>query len=251
MNPDPRALYPISWICESATVTEYLREQISEAHPEEFMIVDFASGENDNIPTFIHRVLPDFIPDIDFSARKMITYSTDLHGLRLDSLYGIIQGQNLENRARALHAHLENMVTEASYRSDQVEYLNENRREQTFLDKRIMNERRIGEDAFDFGFLNNDVIGYLFEYYKADTDALTSLEAVHKTMRPGSLLLVTQPCSLYPVDNLKALSHVGFIFVEGIDVELKTREVSLIREDAELDTLSRMGHYTFLVLKKA
>jgi hypothetical protein len=143
------------------------------------------------------------------------------------------------------------MVTEASFRQDQVEYLNEHQHEQTILDRRIIEEQRIGEDAFDLGFLNNDVIGYLFEYYKAYTDALTSLEAVKKTMRSGSLLIVTQPCSLYPVDNLDVLSRVGFSFMEGIDVELKSGEVSLISEDSESDTLSRMGHYTYLVLRKA
>ncbi|MFW9890258.1 MAG: hypothetical protein ACFFER_18900 [Candidatus Thorarchaeota archaeon] len=251
MTPDPRVLYPISWICESPTVNEYLRKQISEDNVEDFLIVDFASGENDKIPIFIHRVLPDFIPDIDFSARRTITYSTDLHGLRLDSLYGLFQDQNLENHARAVHARLENMVTEASFLHDQAEYLNENQHEQTLLDKRIIEEQRIGEDAFDFGFLNNDVIGYLFEYYKAYTDALTSLEAVYKAMRRGSLLVVTQPCSLYPVDNLEVLSRVGFSYIEGMDVELKSGEVSPISEDVELGSLSQVGHYTFLVLKRA
>jgi hypothetical protein len=244
-------LYPVSWISESQSVTEYLSRQISADDAEEFHIADFASGENDEIPNFIHRVLPDFIPELDFSARRIITYSTDLHGLRLDSLFGLFEEQRIENRSRAVHARLESMVTEASFRQDQVEYLNEHRHEQTILDRRIIEEQRIGEDAFDLGFLNNDVIGYLFEYYKAYTDALTSLEAVQKTMRSGSLLIVTQPCSLYPVDNLDVLSRVGFSFIEGIDVELKSGEVSLISEDSESDTLSRMGHYTYLVLKKA
>ena len=232
-------------------MTEYLREQFTSADAEDLLIADFASGENDKIPNFIHRVLPDFMPDLDFSAKRTITYSTDLHGLRLDSLYGLFQEQHLENCSRAVYTRLESMVTEASYRSEQAEYLKEHQQEQTILDRRIIEEQRIGEDAFDFGFLNNDVIGYLFEYYKAYTDALTSLEAVQKTMRPGSLLIVTQPCSLYPVDNLDVLGHVGFSFIEGIDVELDSREVTLISEDVELDALSRIGHYTFLVLKKA
>jgi hypothetical protein len=250
LTSDPRILYPVSWICESANVTKYLREEIAKAEAEEFLVADFASGENDKIPNFIHRVLPDLMPNLDSSARRTITYSTDLHGLRLDSLYGLFQEQNLENRARAVHARLESMVSEASYRQDQAEYLNENQQEQTLLDKRIIDEQRIGEDSFDFGFLNNDVIGYLFEYYKAYTDALTSLEEVHRTMRKGSFLIVTQPCSLYPVDNLEVLSQVGFTFIEGMDVELKSGEVSLIGEDAELGTLSQMGHYTFFVFKK-
>lgn len=232
-------------------MTEYLRRRISAGDTKEFLIADFASGENDRIPNFIHRVLPDFLPDLDFSAVRPITYSTDLHPLRLDSLFGLFQEQRIENRARAVHARLEMMVTQASYRQDQAEYLNENQHEQTVLDRRIIQEQRIGEGAFDLGFLNNDVIGYLFEYYKAYTDALTSLEAVQKTMRPGSLLIVTKPCSLYPVDNIDVLSGIGFSFIEGIDIKLNSGEVLPISEDAELDTLSRMGHYTYLVLKKA
>jgi hypothetical protein len=231
-------------------VTEYLRTQISAVEADEFLIADFASGENDKIPNFIHRVLPDFLPDLDFSGRRTITYSTDLHGLRLDSLFGLFQEQRIEDRARAVHARLESMVTDASFRQDQVEYLNEHQHEQTTLDRRIIEEQRIGEDIFDLGFLNNDVIGYLFEYYKTHTDAMASLETVHKTMRTGSLLIVTQPCSLYPVDNIDVLSRVGFLFIEGIDVELESGEVSHISKGAELDTLSRMGHYTYLVLKK-
>jgi hypothetical protein len=241
----------VSWICESQSVTEYLREQFSAADAEEFLVADFASGENDKIPNFIQRVLPDFIPDLDFSVRRTITYSTDLHGMRLDSLYGLFQEQNLESRARAVHARLESMVTDAAFRQEQADYLNERQQEQTILDRRITEEQRIGEDAFDLGFLNNDVIGYLFEYYKAYTDALASLAAVQKTMKPGGLLIVTQPCSLYPVDNLDVLGRVGFAFLEGIDVELDSREVTPISEDAELDSLSRMGHYTYLVLEKA
>jgi hypothetical protein len=251
LTSDPRLLYPVSWICESLSVTEYLREQFAAVDAEELLIADFASGENDKIPYFIHRVLPDFIPDLDFSARRTITYSTDLHGLRLDSLYGLFQEHHLEDRARAVHARLESMVTEASFRQEQAEYLSEHKQELTILDKRIIAEQRMGEDAFDLGFLNNDVIGYLFEYYKAYTDALTSLEAVQRTMRPGSYLIVTQPCSLYPVDNLDVLGRVGFSFIEGIGVGLDSGEVTLISEDAELDSLSRIGHYTYLVLTKA
>ncbi|MFW9801495.1 MAG: hypothetical protein ACFFFC_02530 [Candidatus Thorarchaeota archaeon] len=251
LTSDPRLLYPVSWICESKSVTEYLRKQFAAQDSEELLIADFASGENDRIPSFILRVLPDFISNVDFSIRRIITYSTDLHGLRLDSLFGLFQEQHLEGRARAVHARLESMVTEASYRLEQAEYLNEHQQELTILDKRIIEEKGIGEDVFDLGFLNNDVIGYLFEYYKAYSDALTSLDAVQKTMKPGSLLIVTQPCSLYPVDNLDVLGRVGFSFIEGIDVELDSGEVTLISDDAELDTLSRIGHYTYLVLTKA
>jgi SAM-dependent methyltransferase len=232
-------------------VTGFLNRQYAAASTDEFLVADFASGENDRIPNFIHRVLPDFLPHLDFSKRRTLTYSTDLHGLRLDSLFGLFQEQRIEDRARAVHARLESMAAEASFRQEQADYLRENQDGQTILDKRIIEEHRIGQKIFDLGFLNNDVIGYLFEYYNAYTDALTSLEEVHRTMKPGGLLIVTQPCSLYPVDNLDVLKRVGFSFLEGLDVELDTGKSSSVGESDALDALSRLGHYTFLVLKRA
>ncbi len=244
-------LYPISWICESKSVRDFLNSQYAMPNANDFLIADFASGENDNIPNFIHRVLPDLLPDLDFSRRRTITYSTDLHGLRLDSLYSLFQEREIVGFARAVHARLESMVSEASFREEQSDYLQAHQDELTVLYKRIINERRIGSDIFDLGFLNNDVIGYLFEYYKAYTDALASLEAVRKTLRPGGLLIVTQPCSLYPVNNFDVLKRVGFSFVEGFDFDLKTGESISIDESVELGALSRLGHYTFLILRKA
>ncbi|MHA2355721.1 MAG: hypothetical protein ACXADC_11135 [Candidatus Thorarchaeota archaeon] len=228
----------------------FLAEKLTLADSKEFLIADFASGENDKIPNFFHRVLPDFLPEIHTSKRRIVTYSTDLHGLRLDSLFSLFEEQQISNHARAVHTRLERMVIDAAFRQEQIDYLKEQRSAWTTLDKRILEEKRIGTAIFDLGILNNDIIGYLFEYYKAYTDALTSLEAVQKTIRPGGLLIVTQPCSLYPVDNLEVLRQVGFSFIEGIDVVLNSGNVTPIKESAELHTLSKMGHYTFFVLKK-
>jgi hypothetical protein len=230
---------------------EYLKTQYSLQDAEELLIADFASGENDKIPNFIHRVLPDILSKHHTSRRRTVTYSTDLHGLRLDSLFGLFEEQRISDNARAIHARLERMVTEASFRPEQVDYLHGHQEEQTALDKRILEDECIGEASFDLGFLNNDVVGYLFEYYKAYTDALTSLEAVHKTIRSDGLLIVTQPCSLYRVDNLEVLRNVGFSFIEGFDVELSSGKITPISESIELDALSRMGHYTFFVLKNS
>ena len=229
---------------------DYFNRQFIISGQDDFLVADFASGENDKIPNFIHRVLPDYLPHLDFSKRRRITYSIDLHGLRLDSLYSLIQEQQLEDRARAVFARLESVVTEASFRQEQADYIQEHQGEQTLLDRRIIDEGRIGEEIFDLGFLNNDVIGYLFEYYKAYTDALTSLEAVQKTITQGGLLIVTQPCSLYPIDNLDVLNQVGFSFLEGLDIDLNSGKRTPISDSNELDLLSRLGHYTFLVLEK-
>ncbi len=240
----------MSWICESKSIMDFFIQQYSSADSDELLIADFASGENDKIPTFIHKVLPDFLPQSDLSTRRTITYSTDLHGLRIDSLYAMFDEQGISDCSRAVYARLESMTTEAAFRQEQHDYLLAHQDNQTSLDRRIVKEKRTGEDVFDLGFLNNDVIGYLFEYYKAYTDALASLTTVQKTMRLGGLLVVTQPCSLYPVDNLEVLRQVGFSFIEGLDIDTNTGKRTSISESVDLDALSRMGHYTFFVLKK-
>jgi hypothetical protein len=250
---DLKRLFPISWILESQFVVDYLAKQIGEeASAEPFLIADFASGENDKIPNFIHRILPGMLtPDVSSRQRRVLTYSTDLHGLRLDSLFHMFQEEDILDQSRAVFARLESMVNEASFRQEQVDYLQENEVDQTELDKRLLEETGIGENAFHLGFLNNDVVGYLFEYYKAYTDAQSSLKTIHTTIRPGGVLIVTQPCSLYPVNNIEVLTSVGFSFVEGYDIDVKSGTIAPADEATDLKGLSRMGHYTFFVLRKA
>ncbi|MFX1369328.1 MAG: hypothetical protein ACFFAY_12090 [Promethearchaeota archaeon] len=244
-------LFPIAWIAQSQFVMEYLTSQIgTECISDPFLIADFASGENDKIPNYVHRVLPNILAPHEGSiGRPVFTYSTDLHGLRLDSLFHLFQEEGILHRARAVHARLETMDKEASFRQEQADYILNHGAERTELDKRLLSAKGIGEKAFHLGFLNNDVVGYMFEYYKAYTDALASLEVVRKTMRPRGVLLVTQPCSLYPVDNVEVLSSAGFSFIDGKDIDLKTGAVSSVGENTDLKTLSRRGHYTFFAFE--
>ena len=262
---DPKQLFPISWICESKAVLDYVYTQkYSTDTSRDILVADFASGENDKIPYFFHLILPSilrqshskygmvplsFIREKLEERRRFVTYSTDLHGLRLDSLFHMFQEERILEWSRAVHARLETMELEATFRQPQADYLLKNEGQQNDLDRRLLEGKGLGEGVFDLGFLNNDVVGYIFEYYKVYTDALASLKAIRKVMRDESILLVTQPCSLYPVDNVEVLTDVGFSFVEGKDVDMKTGEMTAIEEDTDIGTFSQRGHYTFLVFR--
>ena len=223
----------------------------------DFLMADFASGENDQIPMFFIKLLPRFLKEWagghetvtereGHGFKRLTTYSTDLHGLRLDGLLGLFEENEIHNRARGVHARLEAMTVEAAFRPSDVEYVQSHPEETTWLDDLIMNEGRLPEGCFQLGVLNNDVVGYLFEYYKTYTDAQHSLLTVRSTMQEGAMLIVTQPCSLYTVDNIDVLSSCGFEFVEGVDIELKTKTVAKLGPDHAIGSLSKLGHYSFL-----
>lgn len=227
---------------------------------DDFLLADFASGENDRVPTFFIKLFREFlnewlkkkqsnIADLGFFIRRLTTYSTDLHALRLDSLLGLFEENQIQFRARGVHTRLEEMTVEASFRPSEIQYLKFHPNERTWLDDHLLSRGPLPNGCFEFGILNNDVVGYLFEYYKTYTDAKRSLEGIRSTMKDGSLLVVAQPCSLYPVDNVKVLNASGFTFVEGIDLDLKTKKAMKLNSDAAPEVLSRLGHYTFLVFR--
>jgi hypothetical protein len=228
----------------------------------DFLIVDFASGENDQVPMFFIKLFPDFldawvkmhhpnVPRENQAIKRLTSYSTDLHGLRLDGLLGLFEENGIQNRARGIHAKLETMTTEAAFRPSDIEFVQSHPEEKTWLDSHVMNQGSVPHRCFQFGVLNNDVVGYLFEYYKNYTDAERSLRTVRSTMQDGAMLVVTQPCSLYRVDNVEVLTRCGFGYLGGLDVDLKTKKVESIDSDFDLESLSRLGHYTFLVFQAA
>ncbi len=141
------------------------------------------------------------------------------------------------------------MTVEGSFRPSEIQYLQTHPKEKTWLDDHLLSRGLLPNGCFEFGILNNDVVGYLFEYYKTYTNAKRSLEGIRSTMKDGSLLVVAQPCSLYPVDNVKVLNASGFTFVEGIDLDLKTKKATNLNSDTAPEVLSRLGHYTFLVFR--
>ena len=105
----------------------------------------------------------------------------------------------------------------------------------------------IPQETFNVGILNNDVVGYLHEYYKEYSDAAVSLRKIHKVLKKGALLIVTKPCSLYVVDNVKVLESLGFRYLDGQDIDLTDGSVKALDRHTKPQLMSRLGHYTFLV----
>jgi hypothetical protein len=49
------------------------------------------------------------------------------------------------------------------------------------------------------------------------------------------------------VDNIQVLESLGFEFVEGLDIQLSDGAVTTLGRSTEPQTMSRLGHYTFLI----
>ncbi|MHA2359659.1 MAG: hypothetical protein ACXAB5_05265 [Candidatus Thorarchaeota archaeon] len=210
-----------------------IREPVDE-RSQEFIVADFAAGEYDRVPSFFVRVIPKV--QVETVARIRTTvYSIDLHALRLDSL---------------VQAKLETMDAESSFRPDMTEYLNQNPTEMTWLDRALSLEKRIPPESFDLGVLNNDVVGYLHEYYKEHSDAAIALKQVYNAIKIGGLLIVTMPCSLYIVDNVAVLESIGFDLVEGLEIDVEKGTVSQIDRETTPKSMSRLNHYSFLVFSR-
>ncbi len=234
------AIYPIAWIGKSPALLDYLTLAKLE---EEFLVADFASGEYDRVPSFFVKLLPGLH---NSCPERTIVYCTDIHALRLDSLMGKLEESNLLDYVRVVQAKLETMDEEANLRPDMIEYL-KGSNSMTSLDHHLKEHRNIPQETFDIGILNNDIVGYLHEYYTEYSDARLGLQKVHKTLKIGALLIVTMPCSLYVVDNVQVLESMGFEFVEGLDITLADGSITPLNHSSNPKTMSRLGHYTFLV----
>ena len=216
----------------------------SAASEKEFLIADFASGEHDRVPSFFVNLIPELS---SYVPKRRIVYCTDLHALRLDSLMGKLEESALLENVRVVQAKLETMDEEANLRPDMIDNLDNDPKVMIWLDHHLKEKKFIPQETFDIGILNNDVVGYLHEYYKEYSDAAVSLQKVHKVLKKGALLIVTMPCSLYPVDNVKILESLGFQYLEGTDVDLADGSVTTLDRHTEPRSMSRLGHYTFLV----
>jgi len=245
---DIHAVYPISWIMESPAFVNYMRESLSRG-TDEFLIADFASGEHDRVSSFFIQVLPELLRDVNV-VRESFVYSIDLHSLRLDSLLGNLEESGLLERTRVVLAKLESMDQEASLRPSMIDFIEEHLETAIWLDDFLIGENRFPPDCFDLGILNNDVIGYMHEYYKSYSDVQLGAQKVLKLIKKGGLLVVTMPCSLYVVDNISVLGDTGFEYIEGIDIDLKNEHITLIEPSRNPETFSRLGHFTFLVFRK-
>ncbi|MHA1964531.1 MAG: hypothetical protein ACXACG_10080 [Candidatus Thorarchaeota archaeon] len=234
-------IYPLAWIAKSSAFLDYVSSASSE---KEFLVADFASGEHDRVPSFFVNLLPEISPSV---SKRTVVYCTDLHSLRLDSLMGKLEESALLKNVRVVHAKLETMDEEANLRPDMIEYLDNNPNVMIWLDNHLKGEKFFPQETFDVGILNNDIVGYLHEYYKDYSDAAVSLRKVHKVLKNGAFLIVTRPCSLYVVDNVQILESLGFEFLEGLDIDLSDESVTMLNRSTEPQTMSRLGHYTFLI----
>ncbi len=238
------SVYPISWIMQSPAFVNFMKTSLSQGN-DEFLIADFASGEHDRVPSFFIRVLPELLRN-EYTARETFVYSIDLHSLRLDSLLGNLEESNLLERARVVQAKLESMDKEALMRPGMIEYIEEHLETAIWLDDFLIGENRFPSNCFDIGILNNDVIGYMHDYYRSYSDAQVGVQKILNLIRKDGLLVVTMPCSLYPVDNVAILEEVGFAFLEGLDIDISKEEITLLDKISDPKTMSRLGHYTAL-----
>ncbi|RLI54638.1 MAG: hypothetical protein DRO87_09930 [Candidatus Thorarchaeota archaeon] len=244
-SKDIQSAFPISWMLQSRELLDYLTDRLGQKQ-DVFAIADFASGEYDRVPSFFLEVLSRVL-DENASMPNMLVYCIDLHPLRLESLAGKLEQNDLLDRVRLVEARLETMDSEARFAIPTQERLRTRDVSLTWIDQVIETEKRIPRESFSLGLLNNDIIGYLLEYYKKSSDLSASLEQVHRTLRKNAFLVVTAPCSVVRVDNVEILEEVGFQFVEGVDVTFGTGDCTKFHEAPDVEDLSMTAHYSLLV----
>ena len=211
----------------------------SNDHP--FCVADFAAGEYDRIPSFILKLLPDRLP----AERSIVVYSIDMHPLRLDSQFAALEAEGLHSFVRPVEARLETMLSVAKLRPQFVSLLKGNI-QANWIDETLLSEERIPGQSFDLGIFNNDIIGYMLDYYQKSSDLEAILHQVFSSMKSSSMLVVTGPSEVKKIDNIALLEKSGFRYLQAIDIELSTGHVSISKEPPEPAELSRIGHYSAL-----
>jgi hypothetical protein len=242
---DLHSIYPISWILKSPAFVNFMKTSLTKRN-DEFLVADFASGEHDRVPSFFIKILPELLALKD-TNRETYVYSIDLHSLRLDSLLGKLEEINILSKARVVQAKLESMDQEANMRPAMVDYIETHLDTAIWLDDFLIGENRFPPNCFDIGVLNNDIIGYMHEYYRSYSDVDAGIRKVSNLIRKDGLLIVTLPCSLYVVDNIGFLERIGFKFEEGVDIDLSTDEIVFLDKRTDPKSMSRLGHYTFIL----
>ena len=230
---------PISNILKSSIVKDYLASDL-----EEVFIGDFGSGRNAEVPIFFVK---EYQHLVSHRVPNPIVYSIDMHTLRLENMFGQFLEEEIQSNARVVYAKLESMNSHATFPYEQKEYLKRNLQESTSLDKHILNEENFPPTSLHLGIMNKDLIGYLSEYYENESDLRTCLQAIKKILHLKALLIITQPCVMYRVDNVKLLRDNGFHLEEIIDVDLKTELHTLMDVSASIESFSKPNHYSFIV----
>ncbi len=88
------------------------------------------------------------------------------------------------------------------------------------------------------------------EYYKDYSDSIIGLKKIQRLVRENGLLVVTKPCSLYVIDNIAVLEKIGFKYLQGVDINLSSGEKTYLEKNVKPASLSRLGHYSFLIFTK-
>jgi len=244
-----RNVYPISWITESSEFMEFIERHQSTSE-DDLLVADFASGEYDRVPTYFTRELPNVIKS-STKARRFVAYCTDIHSLRLDSLYRKLEEEGSLSQVRVVQAALETMDISAKLVSENFDYVSNNPDIVNWLDDLLIGKQCFPPECFDIGILNNDVIGYMHEYYTEYSNAEKGLQKVYKLIRNDGLLIVTMPCLQYKIDNISVLEKIGFTYLGGLDITPSTGEKTILEKNVPLDVLSNLGHYTFFIFVKA
>lgn len=231
--------------------------KVQKAQDGHLLIADFAAGQNEEIPIFFAQFFPTMLGEWiktnelenEFIGDRLplITYCLDFHNLRLSYLFGLLEEENVLDISRVVFTKLESMAQQAAFPDFQKDALPKDTGAGFGIDQIILEKGYIPSACFNLGILNTDMIGYLFEYYKHQSDLVKCLKGIRETMELGGLLIVTQPCFFYPVDNIGALEDAGFDFIEGIDVDLISGETIMLDKGVDQSTLSQMNHYSFLV----
>jgi hypothetical protein len=226
----------------SSIVNDYFSQQLDH---EEFLIGDFGSGRNAEVPIFFAKEYQNMF---SHKVPNSTVYSIDMHTLRLENMFGQFREEGITSKSRVVYAKMETMSSHASFPYEQKEYLKKTPQDMTSLDHQILNEQKLPPACFHLGILNKDILGYLSEYYENDTDMRTSLQAVRDSLKQDGLMIVTQPCVMYRVDNLRILRDNTFHIEDIIDVDLKTGKHSVLDESASMESFSKPNHYSFIVV---
>ncbi|KAJ6241780.1 hypothetical protein M0813_00486 [Anaeramoeba flamelloides] len=222
---------------EQLTKKEKEKEQEKEIIPEKpFLIGDYGSGRNQEVPKFYLQVLDS-------------VFQKEYPNLKKIESFVIVQIYTQQGYLLYLiPVHKKTFWKELKILDVQKNQLQKQQEKQTWLDKALISTEKFPESCFDLGVLNNDMVGFLAEYYSSNSDLMESLEEVKKSIRTGGHLLVTSPNTLHKIDNIKVLEEVGFKFVSYSDYNIKSEEIVNIfeKEDVPRGEDRKLDHFNFL-----
>ncbi|KAJ5068570.1 hypothetical protein M0811_02512 [Anaeramoeba ignava] len=248
----------IRLILKSKFLYEYFKKHFFEEFKNPLMIGDYGSGRNEEVPMFfsiwINEYFPEFSKNIETKEIKSYIYCIDLHQTRLLSLMNKLADASILSTSRMIFSKLEDLSTKAEILDTQIKLLK--KEDMNDLDLEIEKSKRIPENYFDIGVLNNDMIGFLYQYYTENSkpsNLIKCLNEIRKSQKKDSLLITTGVGLLYKnIDYIKLLKEANFEFIELIDINIKDQDQLLVitkPEEFNLSKMSLLNHYSFAVFK--